>query len=127
MACRNGYAKIAALLLKHHANSDLADTSGNTALHYAAAYGWLECVHILTHYGANPSPENAWKTTPITVALQKNHSSIVKELLKSQDINVNSKDDEGRTLLALSMTDINSDSVEFISMLITDKGADVNT
>ncbi len=44
MASRNGHAKIAALLLKYHADADLADTSGNTALHYAAAYGWLECV-----------------------------------------------------------------------------------
>lgn len=29
----------------------------------------------------SPSAENSWKVTPITIALQKNHSLIVKELL----------------------------------------------
>jgi ankyrin repeat protein len=47
MAARNGHANIVALLMKHHANASIPDTSGNTPLHYAAAYGWLECVHIL--------------------------------------------------------------------------------
>jgi ankyrin repeat protein len=47
MASRNGHANIVALLMKHHAKADIPDTSGNTPLHYAAAYGWLECVHIL--------------------------------------------------------------------------------
>lgn len=44
MACRNGHSRITALLIKHNANLDLADTSGNTPLHHAAAYGWIECV-----------------------------------------------------------------------------------
>jgi ankyrin repeat protein len=44
MACRNGHTNIAALLIKHNANIEACDTSGNTALHHAAAYGWLECV-----------------------------------------------------------------------------------
>jgi ankyrin repeat protein len=81
MACRNGHAEIAALLIKHNADADMADTSGNTPLHHAAAYGWLECVQTLIQYGANQSQENAWKSTPITIALQKNHLAVVKELL----------------------------------------------
>lgn len=69
MACRNGHANIAALLIKHHANIDKPDTSGNTPLHHASAYGWIESVRVLLKYGANPSAENAWKSTPITIAL----------------------------------------------------------
>jgi ankyrin repeat protein len=110
-----------ALLIKHNANIGLPDTSGNTALHHAAAYGWTECVKLLIQYGANSSPENAWKSTPITIALQKNHLAIVKELLHSQEINVNSKDDEGRTLLALTMANINAESPEFIDLLLNQK------
>ena len=69
MASRNGHAKIVALLIKHNANLNTPDSSGNTALHHAAAYGWIECALMLIQYGADPSAENAWKTTPITIAL----------------------------------------------------------
>ncbi len=41
MAARNGNSRVLALLLKHNGNADAVDTSGNTALHNAAAYGWL--------------------------------------------------------------------------------------
>ena len=83
MAVRNGNVDVAALLIKHNADIDLPDSSGNTALHHAAAYGWLECVEVLLRYGANPCPENAWKYTPLTIAMQKNHLLIVQEFLKS--------------------------------------------
>ena len=127
MACRNGHAKIAALLIKHNADLEACDTSGNTALHYAAAYGWTECVEVLVRYGANPNPENAWKTTPIDITLKKNHLQVVKELLNiCNDINVNTKDDEGRTLLTLAMANINVDTPKFVDLLINDKHADPN-
>ena len=40
-AARNGRPRILALLLKNHALGTLPDTSGNTPVHYAAAYGHL--------------------------------------------------------------------------------------
>ena len=76
----------------------------------------------------SPSAENSWKVTPITIALQKNHSLIVKELLQTEEINVNAKDDEGRTLLSLAVGNINADSVDLIHSLLSQKiPADVNT
>jgi ankyrin repeat protein len=132
MACRNGHAKIVALLMKHHASAGLPDTSGNTPLHHAAAYGWIECVKLLLEHGpqdeVSPSAENAWKATPMTIALQKNHLTIVKELLATQDINVNSKDDNGRSLLSLALGTINHESIELIDQLLHQKNpADVNS
>lgn len=126
LACRNGHARIAALLLKHHASHDVGDTSGNTPLHSAAAYGWQECLYVLLFNGADPSCENAWKMTPITIALQKKHIAIVKQLLETGSINVNAKDDEGRSLLALLMSSINSDSRELIQNMLRNKSVDVN-
>ena len=84
MASRNGHSNIVALLLKHHADPGIPDSSMNQPLHHAAAYGWLDCVRTLLAYKTeevSPSAENSWKVTPITIALQKNHSLIVKELL----------------------------------------------
>jgi ankyrin repeat protein len=87
MACRNGHSNIVALLLKHHSDPGIPDSSMNQPLHHAAAYGWIECVRTIMTYKTedneevSPSAENSWKVTPITIALQKNHSLIVKELL----------------------------------------------
>ena len=39
-ACLNGHAHVASYLLSVGANPGAADSSGNTCLHYAAAYGW---------------------------------------------------------------------------------------
>ena len=125
MACRNGHSNIVGLLMKHHADSSIPDSSMNQPLHHAAAYGWLNCVRMLLQYkrpedeDVTPSAENSWKVTPLTIALQKNHSLIVKELLQTEEINVNAKDDEGRTLLSLAVGNINADSVELIHSLLT--------
>ena len=48
--------------------------TGNSALHYACAYGWYFCVKLLLEAGAKPDPSNDWKVSavPLTVIL---HSS----------------------------------------------------
>ena len=45
-ACQEGAAHVASYLLARGANPNVADSSGNTALHYAAAYGWFFCVKV---------------------------------------------------------------------------------
>lgn len=88
-------------------------------LHYAAGFGWKECIDLLVKHGANINAENMWKITPITIAMLKNHQSIVKELLKRDDIDVNGKDDQGRTLLTLAITDLGDPAAfDFIKFLV---------
>jgi ankyrin repeat protein len=40
-------------------------------------------------------------------------------LLRTEDINVNAKDDDGRTLLSLAVGNINADSVDLIESLLS--------
>jgi len=47
------------------------DTSGNSGLHYAAAYGFIECLEFLIKMGADPNRENLWKTNPLQIAMLK--------------------------------------------------------
>ncbi|KAL8721744.1 MAG: hypothetical protein Q9225_001642 [Loekoesia sp. 1 TL-2023] len=42
-----------------------ADQDGNTALHYASAYGQLKAIRALLAAGANPGAKNAYSWTPI--------------------------------------------------------------
>ena len=51
--------------------------------------------------------ENSWRTTPINIAMLKNHEGCVKTFLEYQDVDVNCKDEKGRTLLSLSLININ--------------------
>jgi ankyrin repeat protein len=125
MAVRNGQVRIASLLLKHGAEWDKADSSGNCPLHFAAAYGWKECIDLLLKAGCDVNVQNSWRFTPINLAMVKHHHGIVKHLLEIEDVDVNCKDDKGRTLLSFALMEINEKSVEFIKFLL-EKGSDPN-
>ena len=71
----------------------------NTPLHFAAAYGNLECLDLLIKYGAEVNANNSWKITPINIAMLKNHIGAVKKFLDLPGVEVNCKDNDGRTLL----------------------------
>ena len=51
MAARNGNLKILSYLLKNGANYNINDSSGNSPMHYAAAYGFPECLVELKRAG----------------------------------------------------------------------------
>ena len=72
-------------------------------MHYAAAYGFAECLLELKKAGADQNLNNNLYLTPLGVAWTKNHYSIVKEILNFPDTDVNCKDDEGKTLLISSL------------------------
>jgi ankyrin repeat protein len=101
-ACKNGQYGAVVVLLSFGADVNGGDTSENTPLHYAAAYGWLDIVQLLVETTqCNMSPTNLWKSTPCGIADSKGHSKVVRYLLdnKTKRIDVNFKDDEGKTLL----------------------------
>ena len=124
MAVMNGHVRIASLLLRHGSEWNHVDSSSNSVLHYAAGFGWKECIDLLIQHGADINAPNMWKVTPITIAMLKNHQGIVKELLKRDDIDVNGKDDKGRTLLTMAISDLTDPAaVDFVKYLI-EKGAD---
>lgn len=126
MAVRNGHLKVASLLMQHGADVEQADSSGNAPLHFAAAYGWMDCIELLLNDGkANINVRNTWNITPINIAMLMNHVGCVKQLLNYPEIEVNCKDEKGRNLLMLCLYNLNEGSTEFISFLL-EKGADPN-
>ena len=53
MAIRNGNIDIASLLLMRGADFNGTDSSKNSCVHYAAAYGFADCVDLLIKAGAD--------------------------------------------------------------------------
>ena len=66
-AVKNGHSPVAAYLLRIGVDPCAVDTSGNTPVHYAAAYGWLHCLKILIKAGADPNAANQWKASTCIV------------------------------------------------------------
>lgn len=66
-AVMNGMTHVASYLLHQGANPKTADSSGNTLVHYAAAYGWWHCLVLVIEAGADPALPNDWKVF-ITIA-----------------------------------------------------------
>lgn len=67
------------------------------ALHYACAYGWVDCVKLLLQVGAPINAKNSWSSTPLEIALKKGRFGCAVHLLK-QDADVNVRDKNGISL-----------------------------
>lgn len=87
LASRHGSHTLVTVLLSLVPPASLvsaADNDGNTALHYASAYGHLKCIRTLLQAGASPVARNTFSWTPIgyssTVAAEVYFRSLVAEM-----------------------------------------------
>ncbi|KAI8979262.1 ankyrin repeat-containing domain protein [Mycotypha africana] len=102
LACIYGQLHVVRYLLAEGVDANMGDTSLNRPAHYAAAFGYIEILHLLLTYGqADPTVNNVWRSTPCSVANMKGHVAVVRYLLNLSEhpINVNFKDQDGRTML----------------------------
>ncbi len=113
-------------MLRRGVNANFCDLSENTALHYAAAYGWLEIVKLLVEKGhADVNRLNEWKSSPTIIAMLKGHFGIVDYLLSQKDINASLVDDQGRSLVSQLCMTINEDSAKNLKFLLQKSNIDV--
>ena len=56
------------------------DNFGDTPIHYAAEYGYLDIIKILLKFNYTPNVPNIQGLTPIALATERGHLIIVKFL-----------------------------------------------
>ena len=98
LACRCGYAEVAAALMDRGADIHARNVSQNTPLYLACETGHVEVAAALvergadpgTHFGTLHSPlrerfERLWCATPLSVALYDNDMETIRNLLEEKN------------------------------------------
>ncbi|XP_070682673.1 potassium channel AKT2/3 isoform X4 [Malus domestica] len=150
-AASKGDATLLDELLKAKLDPDIGDFKGRTPLHIAASKGHYECVLVLLKYACNVHVRDTNGNTALWDAIASKHHSIfrslyfcaaisdpytagdllctaakrnnltvMEELLK-QGLNVDSKNQLGKTAVQIAMEENNADMVNLLVM----NGADV--
>lgn len=95
---RAGQGEITESDVKSEKSVDVCDSEGLTALHWAAAYGQIATVQLLSSFGAEIDKLGPEGETPLLLAANGGHHDVVRMLL-NEGANVNHTDDVGNTAL----------------------------
>jgi ankyrin repeat protein len=120
-AAQNGNKAAVQRALKNHADVNVAEPDGTTALHYAAQSDDPEIADVLLSAGANAKVANKYGVTPLNLACT-NGSAIMVEKLIAAGADANSALPEGETAL---MTASRTGKVDAVNILLK-HGAQVN-
>ena len=119
-AAQNGWVEIMQELIDRHAQLDLSDKNGSTALHYAGQFDQPGSVRLLLAAGAKLNPLDTWQQTPLMCAIFGYCRDGVRQLIaKGADVTV--QNDRGD---ALSFAVANGERT--MMQLLLAHGADVN-
>lgn len=121
----NGHFEIAKYLILNGCDPNHCDSSGNSIAHYAAAYGWIDCLKLLHIAGADLNTLNAWKTSPLSITMQKGHLKCAQYLLSDKSVDVNFLDIDGRTMLHHQLMKKSAYTYQIVKLLI-EKNAKVS-
>ena len=84
LACKLGFHSIAKLLYQRGAQIDLADSDGETGLHYAASRNWSPIIELLICNGADVNARNKRNQTPYQVASYETTRNLILFLTGKQ-------------------------------------------
>jgi ankyrin repeat protein len=120
-AVRAGDAVKLRALIKQHADVNLTQEDGTTALHWAVRSSDKATVMMLLGAGANPMAANRYGVKPLSLAAINGDAAIVDALLKA-GADANTANPEGETAL---MTASRSGALDVVKTLLA-RGADPN-
>ncbi len=120
-AVKDGDTTTALALLKQHADVNLPEADGTTALHWAVRQDDRDMADRLIKAGANVKAANRYGVTPLYLACVNGSAPMIEKLLVA-GADANSATTEGETAL---MTVARTGNVDAVKVLLA-HGADVN-
>lgn len=115
MICaQRGSDNSAIALLKAGSNPHMADSLGNTALHWAVIHNKRRQTDMLLYFGANPNTPNHVGATPFSLCAIKDDSSLAQRLYE-YGADLSSQDLAGNTPLHKAVT---AGSIENVWLLL---------
>lgn len=74
------------------------DVDGCTVMHYASKLGYVHCLKLLIHHGADVAAKNKDKQSPIHFAAKYGRYSSCLQILNSENYknHINEKDSSGK-------------------------------
>jgi uncharacterized protein len=122
-AARNHDKDAVRSLLKEHADVNVPEADGTSALHWAAHTNDLETAQLLLRAGANAQAASRYGVTPLSEAATYGSGALVEALLKAgADVNTLTTE-RGETVLMTASRAGNTAAVK----VLLDHGADANT
>ncbi|CAJ1056230.1 ankyrin repeat domain-containing protein 26 isoform X12 [Xyrichtys novacula] len=100
-AVQGQHERCLSILLENHAEPNLVDINGNTALHLAANIPSISTAVLLLEHGADINAQNKEGFAPLTVAVREDHIEMAEFILK-EDADVNLVDQDQRSPLMIA-------------------------
>ncbi len=104
-------------------NIDYTDSDGNTFLHICLLRDKFKSALWLIQHNATTKIYNKNKQRAIDIAIEKENSQLLQSILLVNEIDLNKKDEEGRTLLQETVVNGHSE----MAKILIDNGACVNS
>jgi ankyrin repeat protein len=119
LAAKKKYYFIVRQLVDNGAFINIKSTLGTTALMFITDFGNIELLKYMVSKGGNLKQDEA---KLLILATQKSRLDILKYLVDENYLNVNAKDEEGKTAFIQACMTANMETIKYL----LDKGADIN-
>lgn len=101
------------MLLEQGADTEAADVSGETALHWTAKLGFVRVAKVLANHNANLNAANADGWRPVHFAACNGHSEFVDFLIAAR-ADVTAQNDAGETALFMAAKNTHKTVLELL-------------
>jgi hypothetical protein len=101
-AAVNGHVEIARLLLQNGADVNAKSNFDSTPLHDAAIFGHIDILHLLVENGADLEAQSNYGWRALHSAAFHGNLPFIQELISRYHVDINARDNNGRTALRLA-------------------------